>query len=172
MDNSEESIFEIRYEQNGKYVRDVMKYFHFKRPFRIVFFGIVLIMIAVLFALGRKASLFPAVIYTAFILFWIPFAYFRGVKVMETRLKVLGGGNPVIISVYVSTAGIRTVCSADKSDVTIPPSSIKGVTDAGSFVIVKTDGRLLYAFPEDGFVKGTPDELVRFLKDITKKTKD
>ena len=165
-------LFENQYARTKDFHREIFLYSFFKRPSRVVLH----VLLASIFILSILSLLFPgvfpfgntAVIYLPF---WVVVVavmmivrYVKTVEISRKRDLEINNGEPVEIKMILTDDGIESFRADSESKIHISYQNIKKIITIRNYYILLTEAKYYIAFKKDGFVTGTPDEFVSFIK--------
>ena len=164
-------LFENRYERTKAFHKEIISYSYFKRLQSLALY-IVLTLIMVFCSL---VLLFPAVlpfyktagIYLLFLAIFVVMMivrYARTVKIGYKRDLEINNGKPAEIKMILTSDGIEACNVNSESKNHISYQSIRKIITTRNYYVLLTEAKHYVAFRKEGFVTGTPDEFVSFIK--------
>ena len=158
-----EPLFELRYTRKAEHTKEAYQFLYFKTSKSVAILGLTVLLILwnlvkaiwvrdlfyLVFAVAALALLGSRI--------W---SYYRTLRVdaQRDRELVIDGSQERTLLIYDDRLLIRN--SAGNAETAL--ENIKRVYRTGHLIIVLTKGRLMYLLPTDAFIKGTPEECVRF----------
>lgn len=158
-------LFENSFIRTKELLKEIYRYFYFKRPINIIFeviLGLLFlgsIIFKIIYPYYNNVALIAAPIF----IFWQFYFYFKSVNTMVKRDNEINGGNPIRIDTVVTDEFIQTTSSMGTVSKT-PYSNMRYAVQTKNCIILRSKANLLYVFGKDTFSKGTPDEFLSFLR--------
>lgn len=158
----DEILFEGTHIRDKAFYKELGTYLVFQRPIMLVLHFIVLLTITFGFCNGvtNKVVLVITFLFYALCIFML---YNNYVSLSYKREMEQSNGIPVEITVFITESQITHI-NALGASVKIEISTIKRVNRSKNYVILISKTRQMYIIDKRKFTKGTPDELVAFLK--------
>lgn len=171
-----EMLFENRYSRSKEFYREYLAYSYFLRPvFLILWTVFTLILILDVLSLpfpGILPYLSPSGIYIAvytIISIFMIVRYFRAVDISYKRDLEINNGNPIGIMMIVTADEIEACFADSETGNHFSYQSVRRVKKTRNYYVLLTEAKHSIVFRRDGFVTGTPDEFLSFIKNrITK----
>ena len=163
--------FENKYTRDKDSIREYLNYFCFKRPLLMVlniFLAFIFLFTAAsffyppIFPFSASKDLYivlPLFIWTVNIL-----RYFKALKLSVMRDREINNGNPIDMHYIVSDEKVEVCCESIETKNSVYLSQLKKVVKTKNFIILITEAKLSLVLKKDSFTKGTPDELLSFLR--------
>ena len=160
-----EPLFELRYTRAAEHTKEAYQFLFFKTPKSVANLGLNVLLI--LLCLARaiwfrgRFSLVFAVLALALLGSRI-WSYYRTMRTYAQRERelIIDGSRETDLLIYDDRLLIRH--SAGNAETAL--ENFKRVYRTKHLIILQTKGRLMYLLPTDAFVKGTPEECVRFFE--------
>ncbi len=167
-----ETLFENKYTKDKTSVREYLNYFYWKKPillmlnilFALLFvFTIVSIFLPAIFPYNNDLKalyiVLPLFIWTVNIT-----RYFKALKLSVMRDREINNGNPIDMHYIVSDDKVEVHCESIETKNSVSIFQVKKVVKTKNFIILVTEAKLSFVLKKDSFIKGTPEELIEFLK--------
>lgn len=164
----EEILFENTYTMNKELFKEIGRFVIFKRK-PIIYCNILALICFPIFILAQIAGYYQistAILgYTLLILYAIIVfvSYYSFTVLQHKRKKELSQGNDEIVTVQITENQVVFSSSiGTRSELEF--STFKRLDETKNYVILTSKTKQMYMFDKRKFTKGTPDELVAFLK--------
>ena len=160
-----EPLFELRYERTAEHTKEAYQFLYFKTPKAVAILGLSILLILWNFVKGiwvrDRFYLVFAVLALALLGSRI-WSYYRTMRTYAQRERelIIDGSRETDLLIYDDRLLIRN--SAGNAETAL--ENFKRVYRTKHLIILQTKGRLMYLLPTDAFVKGTPEECVRFFE--------
>ena len=173
-------LFENQYERTEAFHKEVGRYAIYKDTRTWATF----VGLGCLFIISTLSVFFPESISLGFsfsrvgnVLFpaLTTYAVIRLIRMGKTEYKrdlELNNGKPLMVNMVMNNDEVETFCTDEPEKASqISLKSITGLLITRNYYVLTTKANMLISFKKDGFIKGTPDELISFLKsnDIVEK---
>jgi len=168
-------LFENRYERTKGFHKEIISYSFFKWLQSLAVY-IVLTLIMIFCSL---ALLLPGVfsfdnttriffLFLAIVVVMLIVRYVRTVEISYKRDLEINNGKPADIKVILTNDEIE-VCSVNSGSKNhISYQHIRKIITTRNYYVLSTEAKHYIAFRKDGFVMGTPDEFISFIKSKVK----
>lgn len=166
-----EPIFENRFRQDKDYLKKLFSYIVFTQPRQVALY----IFLAFVFLIGIMLQIFPPdflpsgttrlfVILPAIALLFNTFQYYLLVNTRYKQVLELNNGEPVDTATFVTEDGIVSgrLNSDEKNSISF--AQVKRVIVTKEYFHLVTNAKIYYSLKTDGFVKGTAQGFLIFLK--------
>ena len=164
-------LFENQYERTKDFHKEIISYSFFKRPLIMA----VYIVLALIFVLCILSMLFPGVfpfdniagIYLPFLVIVVVVMivrYVRTVEISHKRDLEINNNEPVEAKMILTNDAIETCRVNSESKNHISYQSIKKIISTHNYYVLLTEAKHYVVFKKDGFITGTPDEFLSFIK--------
>ena len=171
----EDTLFDVEFDQTDEYYKDTVRFAMQANPAFIAAVAILALcicataVIAVCHAVLGDVKLAVSggvmtcimICLTAFALIFI---FKKNVSRFINRRKELYGDGKLTCRVSFTENKVKFKNEANSAENVIDISAVARVYDKPEYVIIKTRAKLVQLLPKSGFVKGTPDSLVLFLR--------
>lgn len=159
-----EILFENSYVRDKQMLKEIYKYYFFKRKSMVVSY----IILFLCFLVNLLMALFDG-IFNYFILVFIPlllalrfFYYYRQVDIVLKRDAEMHD-KEITIEVIATNEFIQNTASNGSVN-KLEYNRIKSVTQTKNFILLLSKAKLIYIFKKDNFTKGTPEDFIVFLR--------
>ena len=158
-----EPQFELRYERSAEQVKEAQLYLFRKRPSAIamrVILAVCFVLNLVLWIRTREPVSLTAALCVLLIVCMRLWFYRYTMRTVDRREREMFRDGAPEVTVRIYEDHIETTGIGGKTDTQI--SSIKRVFLTETLLVPLTKGNLMFLLPTDSFIKGTPEECVRF----------
>ena len=159
-----ETKFENRFVRTKELTKEIYSYFYFKRPLTVALFilaWIVFILHVILLILDGSYMLMGILLAPIFTLLQL-LLYTQQISVTEKREKEMYDGNISVVCLVTDECIINTASTGAESR--LEYKNIAGVVQTKNLILLRTKAKVLYIFDKNGFVVGTKEEFLDFLK--------
>lgn len=153
-----EILFENTYTRTEDVAKEIFRYVFFKRK-PLIALGALFLMALILNAYTGNWTIVTLCIFLALV---FVFGYSRNVKLTVRRDEEISQ-NPITVNTVVTDGYIQPAFSVG-SVYKIYFRDIKQAAQTKNYILLTTKAMQIYAFRKDGFTKGTPEELIAFLR--------
>lgn len=159
-----EILFENSYVRDEQMLKEIYKYLFFKRKSMVISY----IILFLCFLVNLLMALFDG-IFNYYILVFVPlllaFRFFNYIYQVNIVLKrdAEMHDNEIAIEVIVTNEFVQNTAS-NGSVSKLEYDKIKRVTQTKNYILLLSKAKLIYIFKKDCFTKGTPENLMVFLK--------
>jgi len=164
-------LFENQYTRTKESNKEIYLYYYFKRP-KLLAIHIPIAIITILCVISLFIpSQFPFEFSTVILIIMCLsiyaitiIRYSRTAEINYKRDLETNNGEPIDIKMIVTSDGIDACRANPDSKSHVSFQSIREIMKTQNYYVLLTEARLIIAFKKDGFVYGTPDEFLEFLK--------
>ena len=172
-------FFENQYTRNKDYHKEIITYSYLKTPMSVV----VYIIVALFFIPFVISLFFPSVLpfensskfYVLFLLIGPAVritSYFKALEIGYKRDLENNNGEAIEIKIIATNDGIESCRVNSESNNHFSYKSIRKIIKTHNYFLLLTEAKQYIVFKKDGFIKGTPEEFLPFIKSkVTKKAK-
>ena len=163
-------LFENRYKVTKAFFKEFYSYWLFTRPSRIVIHILLLAgMVGVSLVLLRLESVSPAGIccyLSLYLVYWVTLIiqYVRGCNIQYKRRLEVSNGEPLEAKILVTEGGIESYNTGNENKIQISYDKIRKVIKTKHYYLLKSKAKLCWALKKDGFITGSLDEFLSFLR--------
>ena len=158
-----EPLFALRYTRTAEHIREAYRFLFFKRPRSVAVLCLNVLLIALCLT---EAILFRDWFFLVLgaIALALPgkriWNYFRTLRTIAQRQQELitDGPRETDLQIYDDRLSIRD----DSGSAETALENVGRIYRTAHLILVETRGKLMYLLPRDAFVKGTPEDCVRF----------
>lgn len=161
-----EILFENKYTRTKDLVKKLYNYIYFIRKQSLILNLCMLIIIALYFVtymFTRTHLYLWCNIIGAIFMFVKSFTYFLAVNNLVKRDAESNGGKPLEITIKVTEEYIEHATSSGSVG-KLEYSSIKSISKHKDMIFIISKAKLVFMIYNDGFIKGTPDDFVKFVR--------
>ncbi len=160
-----EILFQNSYEKSEELIKEVYRYLHFKRKFRVVLNVIIIVclLVNVLSAIFYGEFYWWAFIYAFFVWAYQIFCYFSQVRTVLRRDEELNG-EELFVETIVTNDFIQNKASNGAVN-ELEYCKVKSAAQTKNLILLRSRANLIYIFRKDSFTKGTKEEFLAFLKE-------
>lgn len=164
-------IFENRYLRTKEVHKEIHSHYFFKRPLVIVeYILLALVMILCILSLPFP-DVFPL---RSVAIFWLPISvlavaamiiqYVKTVNISQKRDLEINDGKPVEVRMILTNDVIETCLVSPETKYHFSYHSIRKIMTTRNYYVLLTEAKHSIVFKKDGFVKGSPDEFLPFVR--------
>lgn len=158
-------LFENRYTRDEEWMKEALSHLHFSHPRAIVGYvlGALFLLVGIIAWLWYGIFPFYSLVFN--VVFWISkYSMFR--KALRTSIAQdleNNQGQPISIQIDVFSDSVR-IARIGANFVSIPLSSVKKVAQTPNLILLYTKAKQILFFHRYGFIQGTAQEFIQFLK--------
>ena len=156
--------------QDEKFAKEMYSHFLYKdRPFTRITAMLILALLSGFLGIVSDDRLLSAscIICSLALLFFtllLPIIAKKGTKTLLARNRELNHGNDILLQIFVTENSIITKSPADNSSIEFDISSMKKASYSKNYIYLLTKAKSAIVFDISNFSKGTPEELLEFLR--------
>ena len=159
-----ETLFKNEYTRDRSLVKEVYRYFYFKRKIYIFVYALLGadFLLALYLAIFQKQNVYGLLIGTPILMLLPSILYFVQVKTVIAR-DLETHGKAVSVALSVTDEFIESKASTG-SVYKLDYSSIRVVLQTKTLILLRSRANLVYIFKKDSFTVGRAEDLLLFLK--------